>query len=357
MDSIQGQLKISKLLILDGIGGVPLGREMCTAFMDCNINSSYVDCQSLPKIRFYKLKAALAKMVNRVDSKDIFYHLPQVNLKSFKRLITDEKPTAILVIGFIYKFISPAVLNQLKSEHDFSLYLYDTDSCNLYSKRREFIFFLDKELPVYQTIFSFSKVTTRFFNETKNLNAEHVSFGAQMLPVFTRSAQKYDVLFVGSSDLRRIFLLEHIKDKVTIFGNRWQRNFPLISATLKNKITDKTIWGSSLYQHLADAKIVLNITRSNFYGAETGVNLRIFEALSAGCFLLTDYCDEIAELFVIGEEIEVFRSASELKQKVEYYLENPERRIVIAKKGYEKFVRQYTWQACVGKILTHIKLD
>ncbi len=48
------------------------------------------------------------------------------------------------------------------------------------------------------------------------------------------------------------------------------------------------------------SKIVLNITYGDFYAAETGVNLRIFGALAAGCFLLTDHCDEIGDLFDTG---------------------------------------------------------
>jgi spore maturation protein CgeB len=68
---------------------------------------------------------------------------------------------------------------------------------------------------------------------------------------------------------------------------------------------------------------VLNITRSDFFGAETGVNLRIFEALAAGCFLLTDHCEELAELFAVGKEIETYRSSAELgRKRQDYYLNN-----------------------------------
>jgi spore maturation protein CgeB len=336
-----------KLLILDGIGGVPLGREMHEAFCAQGVDASYYDCAQLPKISLYGLKSAFAKLINRADKADAFYHLPRLDLAAFKQLIAKEQPTHVLVIGFIYKFLSPKDLQTLKLLQDFKLYLYDTDSCNLYAKRREFMFFLAYELPTYDTIFSFSKVTTRFFKETKNLNAIHFPFGAKPLLTQVQGNQKQEVLFVGSGDLRRIFLLEHIKDKVLIFGNRWDRNRPFISAQLQSKINDTAIWGEALYQQLRDAKIVLNITRSHFYGAETGINLRIFEALAAGCFLLTDYCDEVAELFMIGEEIEVFRSANELKEKVDYYLANPEARKKIAKKGHEKFLQHYTWDARV----------
>lgn len=338
-----------KLLILDGISGVPLGHEMAEAFNAQGINTVYCDCAKLPKISLYAFKASFAKLVNRADKKDIFYHLPRVKLSAIESIFSQEKPTHLLVIGFIYKFVSPQLLQKMAKKANCKLYLYDTDSCNLYAKRREFVFFLEKELTIYQEIFSFSKVTTQFFKCTKNLNASHFPFGAKPIQALTRSdlAVKHDVLFVGSADLRRILLLEHIREYVSIFGNRWQRNYPLISTELQKQITDRALWGEELYASLASAKIVLNITRTHFYGAETGVNLRLFEALAAGCFLLTDDCEEIAELFEVGVEIEVFKNATELREKVAYYLAHPAEREAIAKRGHAKFLKSYTWQARV----------
>ena len=335
---------MQKLLILDGIGGVPLGREMYEAFDESNVNAAYYDLPELKKISMYGLRSGTAKLINRAEKTSGFFHLPKLNLKSFIALIEKEQPTHVLIIGFVYKFIAPRVLNQLRQAYGFALYLYDTDSCNLYSKRREFIFFLDQELPIYDKIFSFSKVTTQFFERTRKLNATHLPFGAKPIP-YQAANKKHGVLFVGSGDLRRIFLLEHIRDNVKIYGNRWERNFPLISQGLQSQIVDKSTWGNDLYQLLRESKIVLNITRTHFYGAETGVNLRIFEALASGAFLLTDYCEEIAELFEVGEEIETFANASELKAKVDYYLANPEARETIAKRGYEKLMSSHTWMS------------
>ncbi len=334
---------MTNLLILDGISGVPLAKELCDAFKNIGVKADYADLRKLESQAFYGVKAAFRKAMNKRENSDSFYHMPKLKEAKFSSLLQQHAPTAILVIGFIYKYLSPQYLQKICHQNNIKLFLYDTDSCNLYAKRREFIFFIDNELPIYDEIFSFSKVTTRFFKESKNLNASFLPFGANIIANRLIHAQSIEVLFVGSCDLRRIFLLEHIKDKLTIFGDRWRRNYPLISNLLQSKINDYAVWGDTLYAHLADAKIVLNITRSHFYGAETGVNLRIFEALAAGSFLLTDYCDELAELFVIGEEIEVFRSASELSEKVDYYLKNPEKRMAIAKRGHEKFLSSHVW--------------
>ena len=88
--------------------------------------------------------------------------------------------------------------------------------------------------------------------------------------VITQQKQDIDALFVGSGDLRRILSLEAIRGQVVVYGNRWRRNFPLISPQLQERITDTPVWGGELHRLLARAKIVLNITRSDFFAAETG---------------------------------------------------------------------------------------
>lgn len=344
-----------KLLILDGIEGVPLAKELYTEFCNIGFNTAYYELENLKKINCYALRSGIAKLINRSEKADRFFHLPKLDFNSFKKLINQEQPTHILIVGFVYKYLAPAALAQLKQDKNISLFLYDTDSCNLYSKRREFLFFIDNELPIYDEIFSFSKVTTKFFVETKKLNATFLPFGAAPLTIAAKSNPEINALFVGSGDLRRVFLLENIKDVVTIYGNRWQRNYFLMSEDLKKTVTDKAVWGEQLHGLLVNSKIVININRTHFYGAGTGINLRVFEALAAGAFLLTDYCDELEDLFEIGQEIEVFRSNQELAEKVNYYLEHPEKRLEIAKQGHTKFMKSHTWHTRAIEITTRFK--
>lgn len=335
--------EIRKILVLDGIGGVPLGREVCDTFVELGVSATHFDCLQAPRRALYSARSTYAKLRNRGMEKDGFYLLPKLIERDLHQLIAREQPSHIVVIGFIYKFFDPALLRRLANEAGASLFLYDTDTCNLYARRREFIFFIENELPIYDRILSCSAVTTRFFKDTRGLDTVFVPFGAK--PIITNTMdQPIDVLFVGSCDLRRIFLLEHIHDHVSIRGNRWQRNMPLISAPLRARIDDRPVWGNDLHQLLGQTKIVLNITRTDFFGAETGINLRVFEALAAGCFLLTDHCEEIAELFKVGEEIETFRSSKELADKVAYYLANRDKRRMIAQNGHSAFLRHHSWE-------------
>jgi spore maturation protein CgeB len=339
-----------KILILDGIGGVPLGREICDTFAALGSKAIHFDCLQQQRRPLYTLRSAYAKAQNKRAERDGFCFLPKLVEKELQALIAQERPSHILVIGFAYKFYDPLFLRRTADQYQAGLFLYDTDSCNLYPRRREFVFFIENELPIYDRIFSFSQVTTKFFRDTRGLNVAHLPFGALPLEA-AHGDPSIDALFIGSCDLRRIFLLEGIRDQVTVRGNRWQRNYPLISAALRSRIVDRPIWGDELRRLLGSTRIVLNITRTDFFGAETGVNLRIFEALAGGSFLLTDHCDEIAELFKVGEEIETYRSSGELAEKVAYYLKHDDKRRAIAEKGHATFLQKHTWQARIKQQL------
>ncbi len=341
----------ARFLLLDGISGVPLGREIADDLRAAGHSVVHFDCLKQQDRTLYGIRSAYAKIINKHAEKDGFYLLPRLHEQVLETLAEEAQPTHILVIGFIYKFFDPAALRRIADAKRAQLLLYDTDSCNLYGKRREFIFFIEHELPVYTRIFSFSQITTRFFRNTRGLPATHLPFGALPIALPAAETPQIDVLFVGSGDFRRILLLETIKENVTIYGNRWRRNFPLISRELQTKISDTPVWGDALHALFARSKIVLNITRTDFYGAETGINLRVFECVAAGCFLLTDYCEELEELFEIGQEIETFRSSRELAEKVSYYLEHEDKRQAIAQSGHERFLNCHTWRNRIEQLV------
>lgn len=148
---------------------MPLGKEIYQAFCDAGVNTSYADLREFQAKSLYGFRSAYRKMLNKRENADSFYHFPKLREAGFEAFIRQECLTTILVIGYVYKYLSPKFLEKLKHLYSVKLFLYDTDSCNFYSKRREFIFFLDNELPIYDEIFSFSKVTTKFFNQTKKL--------------------------------------------------------------------------------------------------------------------------------------------------------------------------------------------
>lgn len=85
------------------------------------------------------------------------------------------------------------------------------------------------------------------------------------------------------------------------------------------------------------SKINLNITMRPIV---TGLSQRIYDVLACGGFLITNYQQELPELFEIGTDLECYTSMDELIDKVDYYLKHDDIREKIAANGLEK-IRQY----------------
>jgi spore maturation protein CgeB len=87
------------------------------------------------------------------------------------------------------------------------------------------------------------------------------------------------------------------------------------------------------------SKINLNMTMRPI---ETGLPLRCFDILGCGGFLITNYQEELNDMFVIGQDLEAYSSLDELIDKCAYYLAHENERAAIAKNGYEKVRTRYT---------------
>ncbi|SIO55313.1 spore maturation protein CgeB [Singulisphaera sp. GP187] len=75
-----------------------------------------------------------------------------------------------------------------------------------------------------------------------------------------------------------------------------------------------------------------------------GVNVRAFEAAGCGAFQIADWRPEMETMFRIDEEIVVYRSRDELKEKVDYYLSRPEQRAKIAEAGCRRAHGEHTYR-------------
>src|SRR5262249_32064133 len=74
------------------------------------------------------------------------------------------------------------------------------------------------------------------------------------------------------------------------------------------------------------------------------VRLREFEAPMSGAFYLTEWLDELEHHYVVGREIECFRSRDELVDKARYYVAHDAERERIRRAGLERARRDHTWR-------------
>ncbi len=72
------------------------------------------------------------------------------------------------------------------------------------------------------------------------------------------------------------------------------------------------------------------------------VTMRVFDVLACGGFLLTEYNEALEDLFVIGEELDVYRDLGEMLEKVDHYLSHPEDAARIGRAGLERVLADHT---------------
>nr|WP_272505738.1 glycosyltransferase [Salinibacter ruber] len=89
------------------------------------------------------------------------------------------------------------------------------------------------------------------------------------------------------------------------------------------------------------AKVVVN---NQHPGEVWGVNKRTFEAAGIGGFQLVTWRPGLEQLFSVGEELVAYRGISDLKDKIDYYLERDEERTEIAKRARERALRDHTYE-------------
>jgi glycosyltransferase involved in cell wall biosynthesis len=98
---------------------------------------------------------------------------------------------------------------------------------------------------------------------------------------------------------------------------------------------------------------IVNETKINLNFAPTdksGCSVRLYKIMASGGFVMTTPWNNMEETFTPDEHLVVFNDANELKEKIKYYLDNPEEREKIREAGYKK-VQDYMPKSWAKNIL------
>ena len=71
---------------------------------------------------------------------------------------------------------------------------------------------------------------------------------------------------------------------------------------------------------------------------------RNFEVPGCGGFLLTGDADNLRDYYVDGKEIVIFKDTADMIEKIKYYLAHDKEREAIAQAGYERTIREHTYE-------------
>lgn len=160
--------------------------------------------------------------------------------------------------------------------------------------------------------------------------------------------KKWDLCFIGhiqeyhkgnTVNLPRIEILEQMFKAIPnfYFGFR-QSAFPE-----KNMFEDAS-------KKFCQSKVVFNCSVGN------DLNMRFFEVLSSGSFLLTNWIPELTSVpdLIDDKHYVTYRTMKEAIEKTRYYIEHDKEREEIAKAGHKQFLAGHTYKHRVKTILNTV---
>lgn len=101
----------------------------------------------------------------------------------------------------------------------------------------------------------------------------------------------------------------------------------------------------------SQSRINLNISLKTIL---TGIPLRVIDVLGCGGFLISNYQEEMEEYLDIGKECVVYENIEDLFMKTQYYLSHEEERKSIARAGYERVKKDFTFKERLGKMFSQV---
>lgn len=108
------------------------------------------------------------------------------------------------------------------------------------------------------------------------------------------------------------------------------------------------VFGMEMFQKLRDSKVTLNTHID--VSQRSASNMRLYEATGVGTCLLTDWKDNIKELFEPGFEVVTYRNSRDCVEKARFLLRNEKVRQEIADAGQRRTFQEHTIYHRAGEL-------
>ncbi len=197
---------------------------------------------------------------------------------------------------------------------------------------------------IYDLIISSLANFVDYFRQ-QGVRSEYLPLGFEpaVLPQVGEPEEVQGVSFVGSlfqvHESRRRWL-EYVCQRVPV--EVWGHGFnDLPQNSAVHKRYKGTAWGVHMYRILKGSLATLNhhIDVAGPYAN----NMRLYEATGVGTLLITDWKDNLHEMFDPGTEVVAYRSAQECVELIHYYLTHEDERETIARAGQRRTLSEHTY--------------
>ncbi len=191
-------------------------------------------------------------------------------------------------------------------------------------------------------ISSFPPTVEHFRDKGIPAELHHLGFWPECLSCMDGEERPFDITFIGnffSIHSSRVALLEALCSRfpqVKVWAPAVDHLAP--GSSIRN-CYQGLAWGREMYKIFSRSKITLNHHGDILPYANNG---RLYEATGMGALLMTDWKENLHELFERGKEVVAYRSSHECAELVRYYLEHDNEREAIARAGQERTLREHT---------------
>ena len=252
--------------------------------------------------------------------------------KALLTTVNREHPDVMLVVQLNYE-IWLETLRIIQAAGDVATICWTTDDSFKYREVSRFIgrsyhamtTTYPEMLPRYQRDGIDNVLLTQWAANSQNLKE----------PLAAKECE-YQVSFVGAAHGDRKERIARLNDHgigVSCFGYGWPSG---------------PVAAEEIPQIMRKSIISLNFANSK---GQNQIKARTFEVPGAGGFLLTEYAPGLERFYCIGNEVDVFSRTEELVEKINYYLSHTEKRDAIARAGFQRTVREHTYEIRTKEVL------
>lgn len=313
---------------------------------------------------------AIHQDFTRIENLPIIEYLrPKLEKELLKQIeeTHKQKPVNLFFSYFSSSFCSPEVIEQIKAMGIITINWF----CNA-----SYQFYLIKELaPVYD----FCLVPELYrIEDYKKEGANPIYCQEAANPTIYKpynGNQDIEVSFVGTKYADRakyIYSLNYSGKKVNVWGQNWRntenenRYFKLVKPFYHRLKKIKLLSDEKIGNFISDEEMVKVFNRSKINLGFTNcwlendsnpipqVRLRDFEVPMSGGFYLTQFNEELLDYFEPDKEIVYFNNIKDCIDKTKYYLNKPIERERIRKAGFQRAIKDHSWQKRLSDIFTFI---
>ncbi len=275
---------------------------------------------------------------NRINAINISYKIHSA--------ITKHGVDILIIFGSNY-FLFPSALKTIK-RRGVKIVLWE-GNLNFGEK-----FQLDS-IPCYDLIITGDSYILPFLkNILGHKNAHYLKgFGMPAMfkpkPLRGERKEKYgaDISFIGKCFPNRARFFESLDCDVKIWGTNWTES------ALKKKDEIQTLDPAEKPYVFSNSKINLNLSAGN--QQINNFSTRIFEIPFCDGFVLSEWTRDLVDLFEENKEIVVFKTPSEARDKIKYFLERGDERREIIERQKKKIMNNYLMTHTAEKALDLFK--